>query len=166
MTTTKQLTEKRNTLAAARATKRVLEDKQEEIQEELHALPVWIKYCAIRKAVEMSKSGIKDVEQELRETAVGLYDETRAASPIDGVSVYQSADIEITDESALYTWLAEKARYILKVDRRKLVKLAHNSEEIDGVEAVKVPKARIAKDLTAYEPNSAERSLHDEPNSV
>jgi len=91
----------------------------------------------------------KSAEQELRDYLVKAFEETAAKNFGDGLEVQERAIVIIEDEERMMDWITEKARYVLSVSDKDLLKLCQ-STEVPGTKLGKKPTAKISKDLSKY----------------
>ena len=150
----KAITDQASMVANLRHAHHNLASVEEQALDSLSELEEWSLYN-LAKSMRLSiGKSVKSAEDKLRGILVDAKKESGANNYGTGLSVYESNRVRVTDQDAMYRWLADNARYVIKVDDKKLLKLVQ-SEEVPGTELYKEPDGRLAKDLSMYETDDA-----------
>ena len=150
----KAITDQASMVANLRHAHHNLASVEEQALDSLSELEEWRLYN-LAKSIRLSiGKSVKSAEGKLRGILVDAKKESGANNYGTGLSVYESNRVRVTDQDAMYRWLADNARYVIPVSADKLLKLVQ-AEEVPGTELYKEPGGRLGKDLSMYETDDA-----------
>jgi len=97
--------------------------------------------------LSVAKAATETAESQLRELAEAHYNTTREKHPVPGVEIKLVTEVTIIDPKAALAY-AKQSGLCLVLDDKSYRSLA-KTNEVPGTIVKEVPKASIAKDLTA-----------------
>ena len=137
-------------LARARCIVAEYEATLVEAEEELHATPEWAAADQALQDIRQAKVEQANVETEVRERALGIYEETGDKAPHPAVTIKMYTVLDYEDADA-FDYAREHLPKALKLDKRTFEKAA-KILELDFVVIRQEPRATIARDLSGYLP--------------
>lgn len=136
-------------LANARVLKALAKTHMDEALEALKPIPLWKEYGLAKALASEANALERGTKADLVEGSLDYFDETNDRHILEGVTVFDRTELEITDEDELYAWVIKNARYLVNLNGKELKSLAQ-SRDIPGAKIIKVPGIRIASDMSAY----------------
>jgi hypothetical protein len=143
-------------LATTRAKVRQVKDEIKAAEKAIEDDEKWIALCAARAAGTIVNKENKAVEEALRGVLVTTFRDTKAKGPFfDGAASVMSGNSIKIDRDEFLEWAIVEGRTFITIDEKALLSYAQKND-VPGVKIVKIPKARIAKDLTRFEEKEEE----------
>ena len=121
----------------------------EQLENELHETDLWKEIQAEKEILTGAIE--KDIEKkgEIREVALLIYAREGNKTICDAVKVGEYTVVDIHDSGLALDW-AIKHGMALQLDNKQIKALAKTDLKIDGVSVTKLPRVKIAADLSAY----------------
>ncbi len=136
-------------LADARVLKTAAKARMDEALEVLKPIDEWKEYGLAKVLSSEANALEKKTKADLVGISLGYFDETNDRHILEGVTVFDRTELEITDEDELYAWVIKNARYLVNLNGKELKSLAQ-SRDVPGAKIIKAPGIRIASDMSSY----------------
>ena len=149
-----ELTDQASVVANLRHSQTELASVEKQALDSLAELEEWSLYNLAKSIRSSLGKSVKSAEGKLRDMLADAKRESGANNFGEGLSVHETNWVRVTDQDVMYRWLADNARYVIRVDEKKLLKLVQ-AEEVPGTELYKEPQGKLAKDLSKYETDDA-----------
>lgn len=130
------------------AAKRAVELKEAETK--LVASPLWQQWESARVNLQIAKGNVLSNEADVRERALGIYEEVGDKIPHPAVTIKMYTVLNYEDLNAL-DYAREHLPKALKLDKRTF-ETAAKVLNLDFVTIQQEPRATIARDLSGYLP--------------
>ena len=121
-----------------------------EAEEKLHATPEWAAADQALQDARQAKVEQANIETEVREQALGIYEETGDKAPHPAVKVKMYTVLDY-DPARAFDYAREHLPQALKLNK-KVFETAAKGIELDFVDIVQEPRATITRDLSGYLP--------------